>query len=319
MENDINGINKINEISEKYNYIKDNLEKVLRLYDILKIIFLSNLRHMLVLKGGTCINLFYRDIPRLSVDIDLDYIGSNDKNIMISDKEMIESYLISRLESENYFLSKEKTRKSYALDSLVFKYVNVSGNTDNIKIEINYMDRLHLYSLVEKKCQNKIINDDTDIKMLSENEIYACKVVALLNRAAPRDLFDTYIMIKNKATCHIDTELLRKAIVFYNCISGDIDLFSDRLYDNIFGITQNEVYKYLLPMLIKNEKIDLANMKKVVVEGVSEILRMTTDEKCFIENFHKGLVKSDMLFDNEKIQNIIKEHPMIKYRIGHME
>ena len=56
-------------------FIKDNVEKVMRLADILEFICSTQWKDKLVLKGGTAINLFYRQLPRLSVDIDLDYIG----------------------------------------------------------------------------------------------------------------------------------------------------------------------------------------------------------------------------------------------------
>ncbi|HBB05131.1 MAG TPA: hypothetical protein DCZ41_00820 [Firmicutes bacterium] len=62
------------ELASKTNFIKDNLEKVLRLSEILR--FLNShpiLKGKLALKGGTAINLTSVDLPRLSVDIDLDF------------------------------------------------------------------------------------------------------------------------------------------------------------------------------------------------------------------------------------------------------
>ena len=58
-------------IAKETNFIKDNVEKVMRLADILEFVFTSKWKDKLALKGGTAINLFYRELPRLSVDIDL--------------------------------------------------------------------------------------------------------------------------------------------------------------------------------------------------------------------------------------------------------
>ena len=63
----------INRIADKANFSRNTTEKVLRLYSILKFIDQSEISNMLVLKGGTAINLFLLDLPRLSVDIDLDF------------------------------------------------------------------------------------------------------------------------------------------------------------------------------------------------------------------------------------------------------
>lgn len=62
-------------VAKETGFLKDNVEKVMRLADILQFVFSSDWKDKLVLKGGTAINLFYRPLPRLSVDIDLDYIG----------------------------------------------------------------------------------------------------------------------------------------------------------------------------------------------------------------------------------------------------
>ena len=64
----------LEEASSKSGFIRDNLEKVYRLADVLEFINESDyLRDRLALKGGTAINLTVFDLPRLSVDIDLDY------------------------------------------------------------------------------------------------------------------------------------------------------------------------------------------------------------------------------------------------------
>lgn len=71
----------IRAIAKTTGFIKDNVEKVMRLIDILEEIFSTKWKDKLVLKGGTAINMFYMDMPRLSVDIDLDYMG-NDREEM---------------------------------------------------------------------------------------------------------------------------------------------------------------------------------------------------------------------------------------------
>lgn len=71
----------IRAIAKTTGFIKDNVEKVMRLIDILGEIFSTKWKDKLVLKGGTAINMFYMDMPRLSVDIDLDYMG-NDREEM---------------------------------------------------------------------------------------------------------------------------------------------------------------------------------------------------------------------------------------------
>ena len=74
----------LNVIAKEQGFIRDNLEKVMRLVDILKYFHGSKLlSKTLVLKGGTAINLTIFELPRLSVDIDLDF-SENCSKAMLS-------------------------------------------------------------------------------------------------------------------------------------------------------------------------------------------------------------------------------------------
>lgn len=303
----------IEALSKKYGYIKDTLEKTLRLSNILSIIYSTEWKNKVVLKGGTCINLFYRDLPRLSVDIDLDYIGKIDKEEMLREKEQFFDFLVSRLEMEGYYLSQEKTKRHYALDSIVLKYTNKTGNNDNIKIETNFMDRTHILPTNQKAIKNKIVNENVKITILCEEEVYASKVAALLNRATPRDLFDVSLMLKESK---LDKTLLKKCTVFYNSISGDTNLLDNKKFDKIEGITKNEVFKYLIPLLKKGQKFDREAETKFVVENLKSILEFTDNEKEFIVDFGEGKYSPSKLFDDTDVIKNLEKHPMALFRVS---
>ena len=97
----------------------------------------------LALKGGTAINLTIFDLPRLSVDIDLDYEKDATREIMLDDRERITGLIQKYMASSGYQLG-SKSKKYHALDSFVFEYANAGGMKDNLKIEINYMLRTHI-------------------------------------------------------------------------------------------------------------------------------------------------------------------------------
>ena len=130
--------------AKELGFVRDTFEKVCRLTNILQ--FLSNDSYVagkVALKGGTAINLTMMNMPRLSVDIDLDYIGSISKNQMLVEKEEIRKIINRYMIANGYQLS-SKSKNYHALDSLVYDYVNSGGVKDNLKIEINYMLRCHI-------------------------------------------------------------------------------------------------------------------------------------------------------------------------------
>jgi predicted nucleotidyltransferase component of viral defense system len=66
--------NVLSRLAVQMGVVRNTLEKVIRLAEILRFINTNELlRGKLALKGGTAINLIYSDLPRLSVDVDLDY------------------------------------------------------------------------------------------------------------------------------------------------------------------------------------------------------------------------------------------------------
>ena len=77
-------------LAKEQGFVRDTLEKVCRLTDIL--LFMQHdslLNSRLALKGGTAINLTVFDLPCLSVDIDLDYVGAVSREQMMEDRRRI--------------------------------------------------------------------------------------------------------------------------------------------------------------------------------------------------------------------------------------
>ena len=159
---------------------------MLRLAEILKLI--SNdplLSTALALKGGTAINLTIFNLPRLSIDIDLDYSRNNSKDEMMKDRENITNILKRYMTAKNYELS-EKSKTYHSLDSFVYTYTNSAGIRDNIKIEINYSLRSHILPFVSKPIETSGIFGSFDVLSVAPIEIFAGKIVALLTRTAAR-------------------------------------------------------------------------------------------------------------------------------------
>lgn len=99
---------EINEIARKANFNINTCEKVLRLSSILDFFQASEISTFLVLKGGTAINLFLLDLPRLSVDIDLDFNLPLDRLSMFSYRSKIDSIIKNFMQNEGYILSENQ-------------------------------------------------------------------------------------------------------------------------------------------------------------------------------------------------------------------
>lgn len=207
----------ISEIGTMTGFINSNVEKVIRLMDVLQFIY-SELdpKHIkLMLKGGTAINLLYMNLPRLSVDIDLDYIGSLDKGEAIKDRENIINSLDSFMSKEGYSIS-TKSRGSAILASRTYSFMNAFGNKNNIKIEINFIDRVHIFNIDTMKVS--YFDKHVIISAPIKEELFGMKICTLIDRGKPRDLYDVNNIVSMSAK--LDIEKLRKSTLFYLSLNG---------------------------------------------------------------------------------------------------
>lgn len=300
-------------MAEELGFIKDTLEKVTRLADILEYLNTNPvLKENLALKGGTAINLTIFNLPRLSVDIDLDYLITNSREEMLENRDIINSAIDKYMLSQGYMMN-PKTKNPHSLDSWVYDYIGSSGNKDNIKIEINYSLRSHVLEAEERSIITKHFSNEYRVKSLAPIEIFAAKLNALLSRAAARDLYDVRNMIHFNLFAESDKETLRKCIIFYSAISAKV---INKTFDTkaIDSITHRKIKTDLLPVIKRKEEFDLESAKKYVKEYIGELMILSLKEIEFLERFESGKYTPDLLFEDKEILNRIKNHPMALWK-----
>jgi predicted nucleotidyltransferase component of viral defense system len=305
-------IQYLTELANRTHFIKDNLEKVVRLTDILRFMNENKaIKGKLALKGGTAINLTVSKMPRLSMDIDMDFASNFSKLEILKEREAVKSVLIRYLEQQGYMLS-DDSREYYALISLIFQFRNNAGNIDNIKIEINFMNRCHILPLVYRPLTCGDILGDFDILSLDIYELYASKINALISRWAPRDLYDVYMMVSDHLIA--DLNMLKKCLVFYNMIGGEQNIDNLNL-DKINSINFFKFKRELKPVLSKDDPFDLDVAKKTVIVFLKEISKLNSNEIEFVSNFKEGIYKPELLFPDRDLST----HPMALWRCSKLK
>lgn len=172
------------------------------------------------MKGGTAINLTVFDLPRLSVDTNLNFAQNFSRDDMMNTRERIREDIKIYMSTQGYAIS-PRSKAYHSLDSFVFTYMNLGGMNDNIKIEINYSLRAHIFEPSFRKMSVLGLSDNTLIAILSPMELFSAKINALIGRAAARDLYDIHNMIKYGLFDESELSMLRKCVVFYTAISQD--------------------------------------------------------------------------------------------------
>lgn len=309
----------IEEISKNTGFIKLTLEKVERLLNILQ--WINNhekLSKLLALKGGTAINTAVFNFPRLSVDIDLDLTENLPKEEMIKERENIHNLIIQYLNANDCTINIEKSKNVYALDSIVAEYQDISGNIDNIKIEINYMNRVHILETKTIKVSTDVFKDkQLTIHSIHPIEIYAAKICALLSRTTARDLYDVYTLSKYDLFDEDEKRLLKQCFMLEYIAVNDYKL-EDMDIERIEKLDKQDIKTKLLPTLKDRNprKSNVDEMKQVVREYLKDILVVDDNVKEFYDKFQKGIYEPELLFEDNEIIERIKEHPMIIWKLS---
>jgi len=236
------------------------------------------------LKGGTAINLFVRDMPRLSVDIDLAYLPAEEPRETALQK--MSSALVRIAAAIKKAIPGAKVQETRAREpGRIAKLVVAAGRT-RIKIEPNEVIRGAVFAAEERDLTpraEELFELAVTARTLSVADLYGGKLCAALDRQHPRDLFDVKVLLENEGI----TDEIRKAFIVY-LASHDrpINELLDptrkdvrRIYESEFaGMTASEV-KYE----------ELAAAREALIGTLMKAL--TDDEKEFLISLKDGRPK----------------------------
>lgn len=161
------------------------------------------------LKGGTAINLFVRDFPRLSVDIDLVYLPMKTRNEALAEIKQALGAISAAIKDA---LPNTKITEAYRDKSDALRLIVGRGGVQ-IKVELSPVLRGTVF---EPKTMGvcEAIEDEfgfAEISVVALPDLYAGKICAALDRQHPRDLFDVKVLLENEGL----TDDLRKALLVY--------------------------------------------------------------------------------------------------------
>jgi predicted nucleotidyltransferase component of viral defense system len=160
------------------------------------------------LKGGTAINLFFRDLPRLSVDIDLTYLLVEPRPASLRAIDAAMGRIAVRIRQGIPSARVVVARTEDAVTRLT-----VRDDSTQIKVEVTPVLRGTVYR-PELRAVSPAVEDAfgfAEINVVSFADLYAGKIVAALDRQHPRDLFDVRDLLANEGL----TDDLRCAFVVY--------------------------------------------------------------------------------------------------------
>jgi predicted nucleotidyltransferase component of viral defense system len=252
---------------------------------------------VLAMHGGTALNLFERNMPRLSVDIDLTYIPIQTRKVSL---QRIENTLGS-IKNQLQRLFPEITILGPNIHREETKLICSTANTQ-VKIEVN----INMRGVVGEPRSLKLCDraqEQFDIyceaKVVSKEQLYGGKIVAALDRQHPRDLFDTQYILQHKQYLKVNRKGLMYALLSSN--RPIHELLSPNLIDQKEAFENQFQGMAIAPFSYE----DYENARKKLIKFVSKCF--TQKDKEFLLSFKKSSPNWDIYpFEN---------YPSVKWKL----
>lgn len=227
------------------------------------------------LHGGTAINLFDRDMPRLSVDIDLTYVPIEDRETSFTNISAALTNIKSRIEKR---LQGSRVEHKVEVHKLL-----VSHNDAMIKIEVSQIVRGLLGSVTEEiLCEKaqKMFDTFCSINVVSNGQLYGGKICAAMDRQHPRDIFDVKQLLQKQGF----TEEIKEGLLF-RLLSSDRSI-QDVLFPNLqdqrlamdnqfAGMSEEqftyEDYEFIREKMIKTVQESLTEEDKLFILAFKDV------------------------------------------------
>lgn len=252
------------------------------------------------LKGGTAINLFYQDLPRLSVDIDLTYLPREERSIALAGIGAGLNRIAERVTAvlKGTLIEKAKDAQGNLLKLMLIR------QGVRVKIEVSPVLRGSFLEPVTVDISEQVEEQFsyTSMQLLDWHEIYAGKLCAALDRQHPRDLFDVKILLEQDGI----TEKLMELFVVY-LISGNRPI-AEMLAPRMVPLDTAFNNQFVGMSFKKTTLLDLESTRVQLVECINQ--QLSDQHKQFLLSF-KQMSPDWLLLDIAGVDEL----PAVKWKL----
>lgn len=230
------------------------------------------------LKGGTAINLFVHDLPRLSVDIDLTYLPLGDRDTALV---AIENGLQSIADNVGRVIRGASINSAPAAGGRIQR-LQISAGGVSIKIEVSPVLRGSVLGARELGVADSVADQFgyVETRVIEQDELYAGKLVAALDRQHPRDLFDVMMLLESDG---ISPDLIDIFIIYLVSSNRPI---AELLSPNLQPL-QPVFDQQFRGMSLRETTVDeLDKTRETMIATIKRML--TKKQKAFLISFKHG-------------------------------
>lgn len=256
------------------------------------------------LKGGTAINLFYRDLPRLSVDIDLTYLPVKNRSESLVEIDEAMDCIAASIESG---IIGAKTRRIQGGGGGATRILARLGGAE-IKIETSPVMRGVVHE-PELRSVSDAVEDEfgyAEMQIVSFEDLFGGKLHAAVDRQHPRDLYDIKLLYENEG---LTEDLFRTFLIYIACSRRPAH---ELLNPNLINLDQPYTKEFEGMTKVRVRLDDLLETRKRLVADI----RSRLDEKArtFLLSLHDGAPNFDAI-ERPQAANL----PAVRWKLINLE
>lgn len=254
------------------------------------------------LKGGTAINLFVRDFPRLSVDIDLAYILLESRDVALPNVRAALTRIAEILQQQAGISAVLQTNNPDEMR------IVVSSQEAQIKIEVSPVARGTLYPPEERDVVESVEDEFgfAAIQVVSLADLYGGKLCAALDRQHPRDFYDVKMLLETQG---IDRQIFNGFITYLLAHPRPISEVLDPHRKDISELYANEFNGMTFDAISLEE---LNTIPDLMVRALKA--QFTQRDYDFLMSFKRGQPDWS-LAPEDQIQHL----PAVKWKLQNIE
>jgi hypothetical protein len=302
----------LDRLTAQHRFLPATLEKVLRLGELL-VEFGRHplLREVLLLKGGTALNLGSEAPPRLSVDLDFNYVRAEGREPMLADRPEIESAISRIVAAGSYQV--QLSADEHAGRKMFLSYQNAAGVPDRIEVDVNYMHRVTLATPIEALIWQPGDYPRPRVRQVGVDELAAGKLCALLDRAAPRDLFDAARLPGFVGPGWGLTPFRSVFIALAGMLPHPVYSYG---FDRLERATDAAIREQLHPMLARRDDPPAGSwLRAQAWQAVAPLLLLSDAEREFTDRLQRGELRPELLFaDEPDLAARVARHPVLLWK-----
>lgn len=303
--------------SSETGYQTSPLEKVILLGELAGDIARHPLLgEVLVLKGGTALNLCFGAPGRLSVDLDFNYIGHIEREGMLEDRPRVDKAVIELARRQGYLV--QHSADAFAGRKLYLSYTSVLGQADRIEVDLNYLFRLPVAKPEIREMWQPGGLDRPRIRAVNLSELIIGKLLAFLDRGAVRDAWDVG-RLPEIAADELRSPVFRARFIAMSAIL-DQPLTTYPLGRIRDRLTETSITQDLAPLLTSDEANHARAMVERAWQVVSPLLSLRKNERDYIAAISGGDLNLSLLFPQDKQEaERLARHPALLWKMTNVQ